>query len=298
MIKTLCFGEVLWDIFGENEHIGGAPFNVAAHLSKLGCSSYLISRTGHDARGKAVFGELKKNGVIPEYIQIDMGHETGYAKVTLDEKGVASYQFPEKPAYNYISEIPGMIKAIKMEEFDIFCFGSMVQSGEASRETLYQILETKPAKHIFFDVNIRLNFYPLDVLQESLRYATIVKLNEDELPLVSERLYGRKMEGHEFFLKLSSESPVKAVCVTRGANGASVYSADENFDMPCPEVKVEDTVGAGDSFSAAFLRALASGADYKKAASEGMQLGSFVASKKGAVPEYSAEIKTSLGLEA
>lgn len=295
-MKTLSYGEVLWDLIDGKEHIGGAPFNMAAHLARLGCASYILSRVGRDRLGKGAILEMDRLKVNRKFAQVDAGRTTGWAKVTLDSKGVASFAFPANPAYDFISANRTTVTALAKHKFDAVCFGTLVQKGTVSRSTLLDVLKAVKAPHVFYDVNIRLDFYPIEILRSSLSFATIVKLNDDELPRISKRLYGRSLAGAAFAARLGREFPVRVVCVTRGARGCSVYAHGSAHHVAGKAVKVVDTVGAGDAFSAAFLRHYVCTGDVAEAARLGNLLGAYVASRAGAVPEYSSAIRKTLAL--
>lgn len=290
-MKSLSFGEVLWDLIDDKEHIGGAPFNVAAHLSLLGYESFMLTRVGKDRLGTGALAEMDRLGVVRTYTQVDPGRTTGWAKVSLDACGSATFAFPDNPAYNFISTDSVTLASLKRLKLDAICFGTLVQNGNVSRESLLQVLKAASAPHVFYDVNVRMEFYPLEVVRTSLELSTIVKLNDDELPKVSTMLYGNSLTESDFVSRLISEFPVKVVCITKGAAGCSVYAAGEFHEVPGIPVKVVDTVGAGDAFSAAFLRHYIRTGNVAEAAHRGNLLGAYVASQAGAVPEYSAEIR-------
>jgi fructokinase len=289
-MKSLAFGEVLWDLIGGKEHIGGAPFNMAAHLARLGCESVMLTRVGKDRLGENALDEMGRLGVARDFAQVDSLHPTGWARVSLDGRGVATYAFPDDPAYEFIAAGDETLASLAALHLDAVCFGTLVQKGQAARNSLLRVLETVKAPHIFYDVNIRLDFYPLEIVRRSLSFSTIVKLNDDELPLISERLYGRKVSEREFASRLGDEFPVKVVCVTKGAAGCAVHAEGKTHELAGMPVKVIDTVGAGDAFSAAFLRHYVLTRDVVEAARRGTMLGAYVASQAGAVPEYPADI--------
>lgn len=290
-MKALSFGEVLWDLIDGKEHIGGAPFNVAAHLSLLGYESFVLTRVGKDRLGEAALGAMDRLGVVRTYTQVDPERPTGWARVSLDSKGVPTFAFPDNPAYNFIAADTVTLASLKRLKLDAVCFGTLVQKGEVSRESLLKVLKAAGARHVFYDVNIRVNFCPLEIVRSSLSLSTIVKLNDDELPKISTLLYGSSLDERDFSSRLRSDFPVEVVCITKGAAGCSVYSGEDVHDVPGLTVKVVDTVGAGDAFSAAFLRHYVRTGNVAEAARRGNLLGAYVASQAGAVPEYSVEIR-------
>ena len=158
------------------------------------------------------------------------------------------------------------------------------------------MLRSVPARHILYDVNIRLDFYPQDILRQSLAFSTVVKLNADEAPLVAQRLYGDVLPEAELARRLAGDFPVRVLCVTKGAEGCTVYSGGVARSFACEPVRVADTVGAGDAFSAAFLEHYCRTGDPFAAAERGNLLGAYVTSQPGAVPEYDENIRQRLSL--
>ena len=295
--RVLAIGEVLWDIIRGEEHIGGAPFNLAAHLARLGCPASILTRVGDDPRGEAALDAMRQLGVETSLVQIDTAHPTGWAKVALTDEGVATYSFPEQPAYDFIDSTPAMIDRLKAARFDAVCFGTLQQKGERSRASLMAALQALRAPLVLYDVNIRLDFYPADVLRQSLAFSTVVKLNADEAPLVAERLYGVRLPEGELAKRLANEFPVRALCVTKGADGCTVYSGGQSRNIPVAPVQVVDTVGSGDAFSAAFLDYYFRSGEPFAAAERGNLLGAYVASRPGAVPEYNAALRRRLACQ-
>lgn len=283
-MKTLCYGAILWDIFGDTKTIGGAPFNVAAHLAQLGAESMLVTRIGDDVLGKGAFDKMSEYRVAEDFLQVDKKNPTGWAQVTLDSNGKAEYKFPEHPAYEHIQLSRLDIESIKNKEFDAFCFGTLEQKGDETYRSLLKLLEQVKFDTVFFDINIRLNFYPLNIVKESLKHTTIFKINDEELELVSELLYKEKLEESSFVNKLFQDYRLELVCITKGADGCTVYSKERKTDIPGIPVEVVDTVGAGDAFSAAFIYNWINSRDEEKSAIEGGRRGAWVATKQGAVP--------------
>ena len=294
--KVLCIGEVLWDIIRGQEHIGGAPFNLAAHLARLGCAASILTRIGADSRGEQAIAAIKRLGVETSLVQVDARHPTGWAKVELSGDGVPAFAFPDAPAYNFIEADDEMLCCLAVAQLDAICFGTLQQKGSQSRESLMRVLRLVPARHVLYDVNIRLDFYPQDILRESLGFSTVVKLNADEAPLVAQRLYGAVLPEAELARRLTGDFPVRVLCVTKGGDGCAVYSDGLARSFACAPVQVADTVGAGDAFSAAFLEHYCRTGDPFAAAERGNLLGAYVASQPGAVPEYDEDIRQRLTL--
>jgi fructokinase len=294
--RILAIGEVLWDIIRGQEHIGGAPFNLAAHLSRLGCQVSILTRIGADPRGGAAVKEMKRLGVDVSLVQVDARHPTGWAMVELTGDGVPNFSFPDDPAYNFIEADDHLLCRLADVPFDAICFGTLAQNGDRTHRSLMRVLQSVPATHVLYDVNIRLDFYPQDILHESLAFSTVVKLNADEAQRMAQRLYGSAMPEVELASRLSADFPVRVVCVTKGADGCAVYAGGTARNFTCEPTKVADTVGAGDAFSAAFLQHYCRTGDCFASAQRGNLLGAYVASRPGAVPEYEDSIRECLSM--
>jgi fructokinase len=212
----------------------------------------------------------------------------------LTSDGVPTFSFPDDPAYNFIEADEQALPCLADVPFDAICFGTLQQKGERTRESLMRVLRSLPAKHVLYDVNIRLDFYPEDILRQSLGFSTVVKLNADEAPLVAQRLYGARLPEVDLAARLGGDFPVRVLCVTKGADGCAVYSGDVARNFTCERVCVADTVGAGDAFSAAFLEHYCRTGDPFASAERGNLLGAYVASQPGAVPEYDERIRRRL----
>ncbi|OGO81199.1 MAG: hypothetical protein A2Y21_00825 [Clostridiales bacterium GWC2_40_7] len=295
--KILSCGEVLWDIIDGKEHIGGAPFNVAAHMARLGCSSSIITRIGKDERGDKALTAMKSLGVDTAFVQTDSVHDTGTAEVTLAGLGVPTFYLPENVAYEFIDINNKDIERIATGKFDVLYFGTLVQKSLVSRNSLYKILESLQFKNVFYDVNIRLDFFPEEIIRKSFSHSTIVKLNEGEVKLISQLLYGKPLQEKEFIYRVMDEFSIDIICVTKGKDGCSVYSENTSASYPEHPVKVVDTVGAGDAFSAAFLTHYSKSGDPNESARIGNIMGAYVASQHGAIPEYSEEIRKLMSID-
>lgn len=286
MRKALTYGEVLWDLIDGRSYIGGAPFNLAAHLAQLGTEAYLYSKIGDDPLGSRAREEIAARGVQARYVTVDARYATGTASVTLDEAGVASYAFPDGAGYQHIEADEAALSAIQAERFDLFCFGSMVQMAEESRCTLFRILERCPFPDVFFDVNIRRGFCPREMVAHSLRYATMLKLNEAEARRFGALLFNGAEEEQTVRSLFAQYGRLRCVLVTKGPRGCTAYSRTDKREINECISDAVDTVGAGDAFSAGFINRLLEGWDLFRSARYGGILSDFVAASSGAVPVY------------
>lgn len=289
-MAVLCFGEILWDIFEDGEHIGGASYNVAAHISKLGLSSCIYSRLGEDRLGKKALEAMQKHGVCTDFVQIDTQHPTGTAGVVLDRQAVPTFTIANNTAYDFIQADQPDIDKINGKQFDLFYFGTVAQKGETSRTSLQRILSACTFRDIFFDINIRKPFYSAEIIHTSLSHATILKINDGELVLLGELFFDGTAERHVTSSIFRKYKNIHTILVTKGPDGAVLYTKNDAVSMNYCVSKAVDTVGAGDAFSAGFISAYLSGMNPADAAKRGNILADFVASQKGAVPDYDPEI--------
>lgn len=268
--KIVSFGEVLFDVYENGAHLGGAPLNLAVHLHRLGADVRLISAVGKDELGDAALRRIAGEGLSTAGIA-RVPQPTGTVTVTLDRAKIPAYDFLADCSYDHIPEPEETFVAA-----DLFCFGTLAQRGEVSRGTLGKLL-ARTSGRIFCDVNLRRNFYNREILKYSLEAADLVKLNEDELPVIAS-LFGIEPECGA----LAERFQLQTVIQTLGPEGCRIFQDHRIFTAPAYPARVVSTVGAGDAFSAAFLYALLTGASVEAAATEGNRLAAGVASIPGA----------------
>ncbi len=308
-MKILTFGEVLFDIINGSPHLGGAPLNLAVHLSKLGetrgakmeaktgTKTAVISAVGKDELGTELLNKAKQLGIDTSYIFVDERRFTGTVTVELKEEGIPHFTIHENVAWDAINVNAEKTDALVAEDWDVFCFGTLAQRSEANRNTLWRLLSVIRAKHVFYDVNLRPGFYEKEWIEASLAVADIVKMNLEEAFIISGLLFNTPAicTCEDFCRLLVEKYPcISIICITKGARGAAVYHNENNCsayeEIKTTFIEVADTVGAGDAFSAGFLHAYFLGCNVSDAASFACALGTYVASKPGSVPEYSDEI--------
>ena len=277
-LNVVCFGEVLYDVFPKHRKIGGAPLNVALRLASLGVNAQIISRVGNDEIGKELLEFIEANNVSTDTIQIDNSYATGEVLVQLDKKGSASYTINYPVAWDKIEVTPEAKSAVK--NADVLVFGSLVCRDETSYNTLLSLL--KIAKNKIFDVNLRDPFYTIDILIELMNQADFIKFNDDELLEIC-ALYNspfHSLDQNIYFI--AEKTNTKQICVTKGSQGAVLYSNKKLFYNSGYKVKVADTVGSGDSFLAGLLYQLFTGNSPQKAVDFACAVGALVAQKEGA----------------
>jgi len=287
-MKVLAFGEILWDVIDGTEYLGGAPFNFAAHSAQFGNMAFIISRLGNDFLGMHAYNLTKTFGVDGSLMQWDEVFPTGIVDVTLNH-GQPDYVIRENAAYDYIAS-NDVFKSLNKKGFDVFYFGSLAQRNNVSAETLYTILGENDFPHVFYDVNLRKSGYTDEIVKNSLSLATIFKLNTDEVRVVSHLLTGTSLEHADFCKCVKSlYQNIKTIIITAAERGCFIYE-DELLYVPGTPVIVKDAVGAGDAFSASFMHTYHATGDSLTSAKIANQVGSFVATQAGAVPEYPSQI--------
>lgn len=276
-------GEVLWDILPNAQHLGGAPANFAYHAAVLGAYSTVASRVGADELGRHAVERLQQLGVETSYIQIDEAHPTGNVRVQIDEAGQPRYTITEDVAWDFLTWTEQWQELAKRA--DVICWGSLAQRSVLSRNTIRCFLQaTRPDALRIFDVNLRQRFYTPEVLAESLRLASVVKLSDEELPQVINMLDSSRAAPEQCARWLAQHYDLELVCVTRGARGSLLVTRTETFEHPGFRAKVVDTVGAGDAFTAALAHHYLRGVSLKRVSEAANVLGAWVATQSGATP--------------
>ncbi len=281
-------GEVLWDVFPTGKKLGGAPANFAYHVSQFGLEGLAVSAVGRDPLGEETVSALDEHGL---HYHIDRVEEpTGTVQVTLDDKGVPQYEIKTGVAWDNIpfteelSRIAASTKAV--------CFGSLAQRGEVSRQTIGWFLDAVPADCMkVFDINLRQSFYSKEIIEESLRRADILKINEEEIVTVS-RMFGiSETEYAPVCRKLMEDYSLKMLILTCGAVGSYVFYDGGMSYIDTPKVKVADTVGAGDSFTGAFVASILQGKSVEQAHRIAVGVSAYVCTMSGAMPNVPSDVK-------
>ena len=295
--KILCVGEILWDMLPTGAKAGGAPMNVALHLNRLGYQSEFFGRIGNDALGESLKEFLLINGVPPGNLQVDHVLPTSTVEVTLNPDNSVDFSIVDNVAWDNLELTSDIIETARSSEAIVF--GSLASRHSRSMETIAKLVENCPGTKIM-DVNFRPPYVDRNVIERFLGLSDMVKLNNDELKVVS-GWNGNKDDEKGQIRRFADKYGSKLVCVTRGENGAIIYrSDDEKFvEHTGYKVKVKDTVGAGDAFLAGFLSCFLRGETLDYSLEFASATGALVASKTGASPEYDVgEIKSLIKLRA
>jgi fructokinase len=276
-------GELLWDLLPSGKQLGGAPANFAYIANLLGDTGIPASRLGRDSLGDEALKKLAQLGLSNAFVQQDPSHPTGTVKVEIDSSGQPRFDISELVAWDFLEWTSSWQQLAN--EADAVCFGSLAQRSAPSRSTIRSFLQaTRPEAVRIFDVNLRQNFYSAQILAESMKLATIVKLNHEELPRIMHLLEHESRAEKDSARRLLSSHDLQWVCVTRGSRGSLLISLDECSEHPGIKVKVADTVGAGDAFTAALVHGYLRGSSLTQINETANRVGAWVASQPGATP--------------
>jgi len=278
---VIGIGELLWDIFPTGKRAGGAPANFVYHASQMGAQGYAISAVGDDPLGNELLQQLDDNHIA--YLCEKVPYPTGTVQVTLNN-GQPSYEIVEGVAWD---NIPLTDKAVEIvKQAHAVCFGSLALRHAVSRQTILTLLEHAPQTAIrFFDVNLRQHYYSKDLIEQLLQKANVFKINDDELKVLAP-MFGLGGNEHDQCRTLLEKYHLHYVVLTAGEKYSTIYGQTEMSRLDTPQVKVADTVGAGDSFSGAFVAGLLAGKTLRAAHEQAVKTAAFVCTKTGAWPAY------------
>lgn len=285
-MTIVSIGEVLWDVFDKEEHIGGAPFNFAAHAAKLGHTVLFVSAVGDDDRGRRALDRIKELGLDTRFVHRTTHAPTGYVSVFVSDKGQPDYTIHRPAAYDFPALTAEDRAEIGRLRPDWICFGTLEQLSPRARALTKELIAAHPQARRFYDINLRRDSWNADIVRELLAEASLLKINDGEARAV-EGMLGMPAASQETFCRAISERfGLQGVCVTRGGSGCAVLWEGEYVESPGHRVKVADTVGAGDAFAAAFLHGIATNWPIRKTADFANRLGALVAGKRGAIPDW------------
>lgn len=281
---VVCFGEILWDVLPGNTVPGGAPMNVAYHLKKLGMQPALITRVGLDNYGKKLIQLMEKQGISTDYFQMDFELDTGKVTMTPGEGDHVHYEICQPVAWDNIQWDDQFLPLLAQSAY--FIYGSLSTRSEASRKILYRLLETAPFRVL--DINLRPPHYSRPILEHLLRGVNLLKLNLDELELLTGWFSGYKTETDRIEA-LQNRFRIPTIVLTKGSLGAVTLIDGAFYHHPGFLVELADTVGSGDAFLAGLLFKMAQGTSPPVAMEFASAMGALIASYNGPCPEYNIE---------
>lgn len=280
-------GEVLWDVLPEGKQLGGAPANFAYHVSQFGHEALAISAVGNDSLGDETLEALNERNL--QYLMPRVDYPTGTVQVTLDNEGIPTYVIREGVAWDNIpftaelEDVAHNTRAV--------CFGSLAQRSTVSRATIQAFLQAMPRHSLkIFDINLRQNFYTKEIIQEALKACNILKINDEELVLMG-RMFGYPgLDIENKCWLLLGKYNLDMLVLTCGVNGSYVFTHGAMSFQETPKVEVADTVGAGDSFTGAFVSGLLLGKSIEETHRLAVDVSAFVCTCKGAMPQLPKEL--------
>lgn len=280
-LKVIAVGEIVWDMLPAGKQLGGAPLNFAFFSKELGAEAYAVSAIGNDVLGDETLAVASATGVNLDYLQRN-NLPTSRVLISLDNEGVPQYEIVENVAWDAL-ECPQMILDL-VKDASVMCWGSLAQRSVTSRQSVLAMLSAAPKECVkVFDINIRQHYYSREVIETSLGYADILKLNEDELPLVASIL-GLSGQERDIVRQLIEKYALKYLVYTHGADFSEVYSATGEYShVPTPKVRVVDTVGAGDSFTAVFVTSILQGLSMAESHARAVEISAYVCTQNGAI---------------
>ena len=287
-MNVISIGEVLWDVVGTAEHLGGAPFNFAAHLSRLGHRLAFISAVGRDERGDRILRAMPGLGLTPRYVGEVSEYATGIVTVTL-LNGQPSYVLHRPAAYDFPQLTEEQFGGLLSEPIDWIYFGTLLQLSMQAKRLTMTLIDSAPQAKRFYDVNLRRENWQPSLVRTLTERASVVKLNDEEVPEVARALNQPARPLEEFCRAVAGAYGLDAICVTRGARGCAVLIAGEYVEAEGYSVEVADAVGAGDAFAAAFLHGLGRSWPPLQIADFANRVGALVASRRGAIPPWTID---------
>ena len=283
-------GEILWDVYPKGKQLGGAPLNFSHHCAQLGAEAYPVSAVGADADGEEIRQILAAKNLPDLHVQTDPAHPTGRVNVTLKD-GKPTYEILRDVAWDYIRFDENLRNLAARA--DAACFGSLAQRNSASREAIHAFLDAmRPDSLRIFDINLRQDFYSREIIESSLRRANILKLSDEELPVLA-AMFDLPGDASAQLRRLRELFDLRLVAYTRGGSGSLLLTATESSDHLGLPTEVLDTVGAGDSFTATLCTGLLQNLPLAEINIRANRVAAFVCSQVGATPTLPRHITNS-----
>jgi len=282
-------GELLWDVMDDTEKLGGAPINFAFHINSLGATGIPISTIGDDTRGQRALDELASQGIFTDGISFDSLHPTGNVNANVDANGVASYSFPDDVAWDHLRF--NRVAFSILNDIKAVCFGTLAQRKSVSRSAIHHFLNQLSDTVLkVYDLNLRQHYYDRKIIETSFDKCNIIKLSAEELQVI-QKMFGLPDEELAAISGLIANYDLRLAVITRGENGSLLVTPTEISEHPGFPSQVVDTIGAGDSFTAATTLGFLLGHDLNTINAHANRLAAYVCSRKGAMPSIPAEFK-------
>lgn len=280
--KVIGIGEVLWDLLPSGPQLGGAPANFACHAHQLGAQAQVISSVGNDDLGKQVVERFNEMAIGCGTVQVDPQLPTGTASVTLDQDGTPHFTIHQPVAWDALTLADGALDAVRNAH--AVCFGTLGQRTSAAASVIQELVAATPsASFRVFDINLRQRFYSKEIIERSLRIANVLKLNDQELDVLSP-MFGLSGAARERIVQLAALFDLKLAALTRAEQGSLLYRKGKWSEIPGRKIEVVDTVGAGDSFAAALVMGLLFGFGLDDIHRIAADIAEFVCTCRGATP--------------
>lgn len=287
-MRIVSVGEILWDVIGANEYLGGAPLNFAAHAQKLGHEAILVSAVGDDERGHRTLGCLQQRNLSTEFVPILPGRSTGTAEVELDLEGKPTFRIVRPAAYDFVMLTPKQLQRLAQLRPDWIYFGTLFNMSAQALDSTLTLLQAVPSANHFYDVNLREGNWSLAVVEQLSSHADVIKLSDSEAEFLDGSLNanGQDNSVESLCCRWSDRYGCATVCVTLGERGCAILSHGVYAEIPGYPVEVADSVGAGDAFAAALLHGLEQGWDPVHLGRFANSVGALVASRAGATADW------------
>jgi len=290
-MRIVSIGEILWDVIGPAEYLGGAPLNFAAHAHQLGHEVSLVSGVGDDERGQRALDRVQRLGIAPDFVQVVPGRRTGTAEVELDPSGKPMFRIVRPAAYDFVRLAPELRRRIARLQPDWIYFGTLFHTSQQGLVATLSLLEEIPSAQRIYDVNLRDGNWTLAAVERLASHADVIKLSDTEAEFLDATLGGDGDDAsvRHFCERWCDQYHCKTVCVTLGERGCAIFHERVFTEAPGFKVEVADTVGAGDAFAAALVHGMGQGWTMERCAAFANAVAALVASRPGAIPEWRVE---------
>jgi fructokinase len=288
-VKIVSIGEVLWDVIGDKEYLGGAALNFAAHAARLGHTVFFVSAVGKDERGRRVLARMAELGLSTRCVQELATHPTGIVTVELGPAGVPRFTLHHPAAYDAPELTDECLAELLTPQPDWIYFGTLFQMSPQAKQLTYRVLDSQCGARLLYDINLRTDHYSAPLLRELMARGQVVKLNEDEATKIDQMFSRNSRSLENFCHAYTDEFGWQSACVTLGERGCAMLVNGEYVEAPGYAVHVQDTVGAGDAFAAAYVHGLSLQWPTTQIADFANRVAALVASRAGGTPFWTVE---------